>query len=64
MRFVYYALTLVFGLLGVLGALRTLERLASGEGVMAVQVFFGVAGLLLASKYLRKARRSASRPPG
>jgi len=62
MRFVYYALTLVFGLLGALGVLRSLERLATGEGVMAVQVLLGVGGLLLAWMNLRKARGLASRP--
>jgi hypothetical protein len=62
MRFVYYAFTLVFGLLGVLGVLRSIERLATGEGVMAVQVLFGVGGLLLAWMNLRKARGLATRP--
>jgi hypothetical protein len=53
---------LVFGLLGALGVLRSLERLATDEGVMAVQVFFGVGGLLLAWMNLRKARGLASKP--
>ncbi|HET9551712.1 MAG TPA: hypothetical protein VFP50_01985 [Anaeromyxobacteraceae bacterium] len=62
MRLVYYALTLLFGLLGVLGMLRSLERLATGEGVMPVQVIFGVGGLLLARTYLLKARKARASP--
>lgn len=57
MRLVYYVLTFLFGLLGTLGVLRSVERLATGQGVMLVQVFFGVGGLLLASRFLLKARR-------
>lgn len=62
MRFIHYALTLLFGLLGTLSALRSVERLLTGKGVMVVQVFFAMGGLLLATTFLRKARRSGGRP--
>ncbi len=59
-RVVHYFLTFVFGLMGLLFVLRTIDRLLGGEGVMIVQVFFGVGALLLAGRSLRKARAAST----
>lgn len=64
MGLVHCALTLLFGLLVVLGTLRSIEGLTSGEGVMVVQVAFSLGGLILARTCLIQARRSGTRPTG
>jgi len=58
-RNMYYFLTLVFGLFGVLAALRSAERLIHGAGVLPAQLLIAVVGLCLAVLCLRKARAGA-----
>ncbi len=55
----YYVLTLLFGFLGVLALLRTIERLAHGAGVVPAQLIMAVLGLFLAVMCLRKARAAS-----
>ena len=56
MRILWYFLTALFGLIGVLAAIRTLERLASSAGLIPTQLVIAVVMLLLAALCLRKAR--------
>ena len=56
MRVVWYLLAVILGAFGVLGLLRSVERLAAGAGVSPVQIFIGLIGLLLAWLCVRKAR--------
>ncbi len=55
MKITYYLLTVVFGLLGILGFLRGSELLLSGS-FRPIQFLFGVFGLGLAFLFLGKAR--------
>jgi hypothetical protein len=52
----YYFLTLIFGLFGLLALLRSAERLMGGAGVLPTQVIMALVGLVLAAVFLRKAR--------
>ena len=56
MRILWYLLTAFFGLIGVLAAIRTLERLASGAGLIPAQLVIALVMLVLAVLCLRKAR--------
>jgi len=56
MKILFYFLTLVFGLYGVLGVLRTIELLATGGGFNPVTLLLGIVGLLIAGICLKKAR--------
>jgi len=60
MRVVWYLLAAFLGVFGVLGWLRSIERLSSGAGVSPVQILIGLIGLLLAWLCVRKARSSPS----
>ena len=56
MRILWYALTALFGLIGVLALFRTVERMASGGGLSPSQVVIAFVMLLLAVLCVRKAR--------
>ena len=56
MRIVLYLLTAFFGLVGVLAAVRTIEHLLSGAGLLPAQLVIALVMLLLAVLCLRKAR--------
>jgi hypothetical protein len=55
-EYMYYFLTFLFGLLGVLGAVRSAERLITGAGMLPAQLLIAVVFLFLAGLCLRKAR--------
>ncbi|MEO6394066.1 MAG: hypothetical protein ABIP75_19585 [Pyrinomonadaceae bacterium] len=59
MKILYYLLTAFFGLIGVLGVLRTAEILATGGVFMPVQLGIGLLALLISFACLRKARAAA-----
>jgi len=56
MRILWYLLTALFGLIGVLALIRTVERLAAGAGVIPAQLVIAFVMLLLAVLCVRKAR--------
>lgn len=56
MKFVLYLLTLLFGVFGILGLFRFVERFSAGEGLVPVQLLIGLTGLVLALLCLRRAR--------
>jgi hypothetical protein len=56
MKALWYLLTAVFGLFGVLSTLRSLERLATGAGVPLAQILVALVALLVAWVCLKKAR--------
>lgn len=55
MRIVWYLLTFVFAVVGILSLVRSAEVLVGG-GVPAIQIFIAAVGLLLAWQCIRKAR--------
>jgi hypothetical protein len=48
MKIVFYLLTAFFGLLGILGLLRTVELLLTGAGVSPIQVLIAIIALIIA----------------
>jgi hypothetical protein len=56
MKILFYLLTTVFGLFGVLAVLRTIERLMGGAGFLPAQLLIAVVMLILAVVCLKKAR--------
>ena len=58
MKVLWYLLTFLFGLVGVLSAIRLIERLAAGAGLLRAQLLIAFVMLLLAWLCLRKARAS------
>lgn len=60
MRIVWYLLAVVLGAFGVLGVIRSIERLAAGAGVSPIQLLIGLIGILLAWLCSQKARSSTS----
>jgi hypothetical protein len=56
MRILWYLLTALFGLIGVLALIRTVERLATGAGLIPAQLVIAFVMLLLAVLCVRKAR--------
>jgi len=56
MKTIFYLLTFVLGLFGLLALVRSVEVLFSGNGVRPVQVLIAVVALTLAGLCLRKAR--------
>ena len=62
MKILFYVLTAVFGLFGILAVLRTIERLMSGAGLLPAQLLIAIVMLLLAVVCLKKARGGASKP--
>ena len=59
MKILFYFLTAIFGLFGILAVLRTIERLMSGAGLLPAQLLIAVVMLLLAVVCLKKARGGA-----
>jgi hypothetical protein len=59
MRVFWYFLTAIFGLIGVLAILRTVELLALGERIIPVQIGIAAVTLTLAVTSLQRARSSA-----
>ena len=55
MKILWYLFTAFLGLIGILALIRTLERLAVGDGLLPVQLIVAVVMLLLAMLCLRKA---------
>ncbi|HEY2867660.1 MAG TPA: hypothetical protein VGJ02_11260 [Pyrinomonadaceae bacterium] len=55
----FYFLTTVFGLIGTLSVLRTIELLALGGGPLPVQFLIAIVMLTLAGACLKKARARA-----
>ena len=62
MKILFYFLTAVFGLFGILAVLRTIERLMSGAGLLPAQLLIAIVALLLAVVCLKKARGRAPQP--
>ena len=60
MRIIWYFLTFVFGLFGTLAALRTVERAATGAGIIPQQAAIALVALLLAAVCVKKARGPAA----
>ena len=56
MRILWYVLTASFGLIGVLALIRTVERLATGAGLIPTELVIAFVMLLLAVLCVRKAR--------
>ena len=56
MRILWYGLTALFGVIGVLAGLRIVERLVSGAGIIPVQLIIAFVMLGLAVLCLQKAR--------
>lgn len=56
MKILFYLLTFICGLIGILGLLRTVEVLASSGGVKLVQILIAVVALALGWVFLTKAR--------
>jgi hypothetical protein len=59
MKILFYFLTAVFGLFGILAVLRTVERLMSGAGLLPAQLLIAIVALVLAGVCLKKARSGA-----
>jgi len=59
MKTLWYFLTAVFALLGVLAVFRIIERLAGGAGVLPVQILNAFVALLVAGVCLKRARSKA-----
>ena len=55
MRILWYALTALFGLIGVLALLGTVEKLATGAGLSPGQLVIAIGMLLLAVLCVQKA---------
>ena len=60
MKFFWYLPVSVFGLIGILGLLRLIERLFTGEGILVVQVGITALFIFLAWQCLIKARSKKS----
>lgn len=58
MSTLFYVLTAILGLFGILAVLRTVERLMSGAGILPVQLLLALGALILAGVCLKKARES------
>jgi hypothetical protein len=56
MKILFYVLTAILGLFGILAVLRTVERLMSGAGILPAQLLIAVVALVLAGVCLKKAR--------
>ena len=56
MRIVWYLLTALFGLIGALALIRTVERFATGVGSIPAQLVIAFVMLLLAVLCVREAR--------
>jgi hypothetical protein len=56
MKVLWYLLTALFGLIGVLALIRTVERLVTGSGLIPTQLVIAFVMLLLAVLCVRKAR--------
>jgi membrane protein DedA with SNARE-associated domain len=56
MKPLWYLLTFLFGAFGALALARSIERLATGAGVLLTQVLIAVVCLILAWTCLKKAR--------
>jgi small neutral amino acid transporter SnatA (MarC family) len=56
MRIIWYLLAVLLGAFGVLGLVRSAERIATGAGASPIQILIGLVGLLLAWLCIRKAR--------
>jgi hypothetical protein len=59
MRIVYYLGMVVFGFIGIMGVLRTVELLIVGAGLFLTQLLIGAVMLVLAFLCLKKARAAA-----
>jgi hypothetical protein len=60
MKILFYVLTAVLGLFGILAVLRTVERLMAGAGILSVQLLIALVALILAGVCLKKARASGT----
>ena len=58
MRILWYVLTALFGVIGVLALLRTVEELATGSGLSPRRAVIAIGMLLLAVFCVRKARHA------
>ena len=56
MKILWYLLTLLLGLFGILSAIRVVERLVSGSGFLPIQLLIALIMLALAWLCLSKAR--------
>jgi hypothetical protein len=60
MRALFYILAIAAGAFGILGMLRTIEKVMVGEGLDPVQLVIGAAGLILALLWLKRARTAGN----
>ena len=60
MKILFYFLTAVLGLFGILAVVRTVERLVSGAGLLPAQLLIAIVALVLAGVCLKKARTSGT----
>jgi len=60
----YYVLTFVCGLFGVLASARSIEHLMHGDGMLPGQILMAIIGLSLAVFCLRKARGARKNTTG
>jgi hypothetical protein len=56
MRILWYFLTALFGLIGVLALIRTVEELVTGAGLRPTQLVIAMVMLLFAGVCVQKAR--------
>lgn len=56
MRILWYLLTALFGVIGVLALIRTVERVLAGAGLIPMQLVIAFVMLLLAVVCVRQAR--------
>ncbi len=60
MKILWFFLTLLFGLIGMLGLVRSVEILFIGAGNLLVQLGVALISILLAGQCLKKARSKIS----
>ena len=58
MKILFYLLTVICGLFGLLSLLRFFEVALLGGGIFPIQLIIGVGGIILAWVCLKKARLS------
>ena len=60
MKVLFYVLTAILGLFGILAVVRTVQRLVSGAGILPAQLLIAFVALVFAGICLRKARASGT----
>ena len=60
MKILFYLLTTIFGLFGILAVLRMIELVVLGAGLQPAQLLIAVVSLVLAVVFLNRARGKSS----